>query len=111
MTEQGKVIAILEKRTGVNPRTGNTWATQAFVIETNDRFPIKMCFTIFGEDKISLARLRLGEILMVVGYPESHQYENNWYTELRCTDIIDNGLSRFVAPMFPTDTPTSPLRY
>lgn len=110
MTEQGRVIAILEKRTGVNPRTGNTWATQAFVIETNDRFPIKMCFTIFGEDKINMAHLRLGETLLVAGYPESHQYENNWYTELRCTDIIVNGLSRFVNPLFPTGpkTPLSP---
>lgn len=96
MTEKGRVIEVMPVQSGMNPRTGKKWMNQQFVIETDERFPIKIAFTIFGEDKVEMARVRVGELLTVVGYAESHKGENRWFTECRCTDIIDNGLSRFV---------------
>lgn len=94
MTEKGRVIEILQKRSGISPRTGNTWATQGFVIETNDRFPIKIAFTLFGEENIQKAQLRIGEQVAVDFYAESHKSGDNWFTDLRALDIISNNVSR-----------------
>ena len=45
----GKVIAVLEPRSGVS-KTGNEWKVQEYVIETHDQYPRKMCFDVFGAD-------------------------------------------------------------
>ena len=50
----GKVIAVLEPRGGVS-KTGNEWKVQEYVIETHDQYPRKMCFDVFGADKIAQA--------------------------------------------------------
>ena len=47
----GKIIAVLEPRGGVS-KTGNPWKVQEYVLETNEQYPRKMCFDVFGEDKI-----------------------------------------------------------
>lgn len=95
--ETGRVIYIGAVRNGVSTRTGNTWASQEFVIETNERTPRKIAFTIFGEQNIQNAALRQGETIQVSGWVESHEYNGNWFTECRAYDIIDNGRSRFVS--------------
>lgn len=99
MKESGKVVYIGTKRTGMNARTGNEWASQDFVIETNERYPRKIAFTIMGSENIDKANLALGETIEVVGFSESHEYNGQWYTENRCTDILQNNYSRFVARM------------
>lgn len=99
MTERGKIIFVGAVERGVAAKTGSAWASQEFVIETNERYPRKIAFTIFGEEKISNAAIREGEIIDVIFFPESHQWNSRWFTELRATDIIDNGRSRFVVPL------------
>lgn len=96
MQQQGKVILVGSIERGVATRTGNAWASQEIVIETQERFPIKQCWRIFGEEKISAAAIREGELVTMVGYPESHEYNGSWYTELRVTDVLDGNMSRFV---------------
>ena len=101
MVINGKVIFIAQERSGVSTRTGQTWKSLEFVIETNERYPVKIAFTIFGEDNITKANLKMGENVDVVFYPESHEYNVALYTELRCNDICQNGISRFAqAQMF-----------
>ena len=36
---KGKIIAILEKRSGVTKSTGNNWFSQSYVLETSDAYP------------------------------------------------------------------------
>ena len=48
----GKIIAILPPRGGVSRTSGNEWKSQEFVIENHDQYPRKMCFDVFGADKI-----------------------------------------------------------
>ena len=40
----GKVIAIMQPRSGVSQRTGNQWMTQEYVIEVPGQYPKKMLF-------------------------------------------------------------------
>ena len=56
----GKVIAVLEPRSGVS-KTGNEWKVQEYVIETHDQYPRKMCFDVFGADKIAQFNIQVGE--------------------------------------------------
>ena len=60
----GKVIAVLEPRGGVS-KTGNEWKVQEYVIETHDQYPRKMCFDVFGADKIAQFNIQVGEELNV----------------------------------------------
>ena len=49
----GRVIAVLEARSGLAKTTGNPWMTQEYVIETHEQFPRRMVFNVFGEEKIN----------------------------------------------------------
>ena len=53
----GKIIQVLEERSGISARTGSEWRMGSFVLETtNDRFPRKMVFEVFGADKLQQFR-------------------------------------------------------
>ena len=64
----GKVIAIMEARSGVSSRTGNNWMTQEYVIEVPGQYPRKMLFNIFGEDRIKQFNIQPGELLNAIQY-------------------------------------------
>ena len=49
----GKIIAVLPERGGVSQRTGSEWKVQEYVLETQEQYPRKMCFDVFGADKIA----------------------------------------------------------
>lgn len=77
----GKLIKILPPVTG-NSANGQ-WKKQSFVIEyASGQFPKKVCFQVWG-DKINMANLVEGEDIHVFFEPESREYNNNWYTDLR----------------------------
>ena len=61
----GKIIAILPPRGGVSRTSGNEWKSQEFVIENHDQYPRKMCFDVFGADKIEQFNIQMGEELTV----------------------------------------------
>lgn len=57
----GKIIAALEKRSGVSQKTGKEWSTQEFVLETHDQYPRKVCFEVFGDERIKQFNISVGE--------------------------------------------------
>ena len=61
----GKIIAILSPRGGVSKTSGNEWKSQEYVIENHDQYPRKMCFDVFGADKIEQFNIQMGEELTV----------------------------------------------
>ncbi len=50
MEIQGKVIAVLPERSGISQR--GEWRSQTYVIETQEQYPKKMAFDVFGGDRI-----------------------------------------------------------
>ena len=70
----GKVIAVLEPRGGVS-KTGNEWKVQEYVTETHDQYPKKMCFDVFGADKIAQFNIQAGEELNVFLYNKENTQE------------------------------------
>lgn len=55
----GKIIAALPSRSGVS-KEGKSWMTQEFVLETHDQYPRKVCFDVFGEERLKQFNIQIG---------------------------------------------------
>ena len=88
MEIQGKVIAVLAPREGTS-KTGNPWKVQEYVIETEEQYPKKMCFEIFGNDRISqfASMLVVGNTVKVSFDIDAHEYQGRWYNSVRAFDV------------------------
>ena len=79
----GKLIKKLPEQSGESSR--GHWVRMEFVIETSDQFPKQVCFSLWGEDKVSIVRnMQLGTETKVYFSPESREFNERWYTELKC---------------------------
>lgn len=87
MELSGKIIAVLEKRAGVAKSTGNPWAVQSYVLETHDQYPRKMCFDVFGEDKINQFAIQAGEEVTVSFDIDAREYQGRWYNSIRAWKV------------------------
>ncbi len=82
MEISGKVIAVLPANSGVSARTGNAWMSQEYVIETHDQYPKKVCFRVFGEDRIKQFNIQSGEELTVSFDLDAHEYNGRWFNQV-----------------------------
>ena len=84
----GKVIAIMEPRSGVSQRSGNAWMTQEYVIEVPGQYPRKMVFNIFGEDRIKQFNIQAGEEITVQFDIDAREYNGRWFNDIRAWNIL-----------------------
>ena len=83
---KGKIQQILKPESGVS-RAGKEWKKQEFVIETEEQFPRKVCFTLFN-DKVSLIDgLSAGEEVDVAFNLESREFNGKWYHNINAWKI------------------------
>ncbi len=87
MEISGKIIAVLPANSGVSARTGNAWMSQEYVIETHDQYPKKMCFRIFGEDRIKQFNIQSGEELTVSFDVDAHEYNGRWFNQINAWKV------------------------
>ena len=81
MEIKGKIIAVLPERGGVS-QAGKEWMTQEYVLETEDRYPRKMSFSVFGADRIAQFNIQLGEKLTVMFDIDCKEYNGRWYNSI-----------------------------
>jgi len=85
----GKVIAILQPRSGQSQRTGNPWMSQEYVIEVpSGQYPRRMVFTVFGEDRIKMFNLQIGEDVTVQFDIDAHEYQGRWFNDIRAFNVF-----------------------
>ena len=95
----GKVIAVLEPRGGVS-KSGNQWKVQEYVIETHDQYPRRMCFDVFGEDKIQQFNIQVGEELNVSFDIDAREWQGRWFNSIRAWKVERvNAAADAVPPM------------
>ena len=82
----GKIIAILQPRGGVS-KSGNEWKAQEYVIEDHGQYPRKMCFDVFGADKIEQFNIQMGEELTVSFDIDARQWQDRWFNSIRAWKI------------------------
>lgn len=87
MEVTGKIIAILQPKSGVSQKSGNAWYTQEFVIEIPGQYTRKMVFNIFGEDKVREANIRMGDDVTVHFDIDAHEYNGRWFNEIRAFKV------------------------
>ncbi|MCL1822005.1 MAG: DUF3127 domain-containing protein [Prolixibacteraceae bacterium] len=86
LSVKGKLVKILKEETGVS-RAGNAWKKQDFIIETNDQYPKKICFTLFN-DKVNLIEgLPEGTEIDVSFDVESREFNGKYYHNLNAWKI------------------------
>lgn len=86
MEISGKLIKILQEVRGESQR--GPWVRGGFVIETDGEYPRQVAFTTFGEDRLAMvAGIPLNSPVIVTFTPESREYQDRWYTDLRCSRI------------------------
>lgn len=109
----GKIIQVLPLQEGVAKSTGNPWKIQSYVLETQEQYPKKICFEIFGEDRINSNKCALGDVVTVSFDIESHEYNGRWFTRVRAWRIQQGVVSAEVsqpiaaAPATPVAAPMS----
>lgn len=99
----GKLIKILQEVRGESQR--GPWVRGGFVIETEDTYPRQVAFTLFGEDRLAMLNSLVMNAPVVVTFsPESREFNERWYTDLRCIRVVPiNGAA--LAPQAATAAP------
>ncbi len=82
MEISGKIIAVLPEQGGIS-KTGNPWKLQSYVLETQEQYPKKVYFEIFGEDRIKNNPCKIDDIVTVSFDIESREFNGRWYTSIR----------------------------
>ena len=85
-TINGKFVQNLPTTSGESQR--GTWVRGGFVIEYGEEYPRKCAFTTFGEDKVAQhANIPSGTPVQVKFAPESREFNDKWYTDLRAISV------------------------
>lgn len=113
MEIKGKIIVALPEQGGTS-RTGNAWRKREYVLETQETYPKKVCFNLFG-DRIDQFPMSVGEEVNVSFDLESREYNGRWYTDVRAYKVEKSGAAAPApaapaAPMggIPGDFPPAP---
>ena len=85
MEIQGKVIAVLPERSGVSAR--GEWKSQTYVIETQEQYPKKMAFDVFGADRLAQFNIHSGEVINVSFDIDAHEYHGRWFNSISAWNV------------------------
>jgi hypothetical protein len=99
----GKIVDILKEESGVG-KTGKEWRNKSFVIEYGDKYPKKVCFSLFG-DKISLIdKYFVDDEIEVFFNIESREFNGRWFTGANAWKI--EGISQVTGTVSSTPVDT-----
>lgn len=111
----GKIIAVLPERGGISQRTGAEWKVQEYVLETQEQYPRKMCFDVFGADKIAQFNIQIGEVLTVSFDVDAREYQGRWYNSIRAWKVdrqVAAPMGEAMPPFQPADVaPAAPVDF
>ena len=105
----GKIIAVMQPRSGVSQRTGNSWMTQEYVMEVPGQYPKKMVFNIFGEDRIKQFNIQMGEDVTVSFDIDAREFNGRWYNDIRAYNVQRGVVAPAGAPVGAAPAAGSPF--
>lgn len=89
-------MQVLPVQTGEG-RNG-TWSKGGFVIEAGDRYPKKVCCTVWGEQIAQINNFKPGDMVKAGIDLESREFNGRWYTDIRAWRIDRAGSGDAGAP-------------
>lgn len=93
----GKIIQVLTPQEGVG-KNGNPWKVQGYVLETQEQYPRKVQFEVFGEDRIKNNPCDIDQLVTVSFDIESREFNGRWYTSIRAWRIQQGDTTQAAAP-------------
>jgi hypothetical protein len=88
MELSGRIIAVLEAKSGTSSKTGNNWMKQEYVMEVPGDYPRHCAFTVFGEDRIKQLNIQNGEDITIQFDIDAHEFNGRWYNDFRAYRVI-----------------------
>jgi len=85
MEIKGKIILALPEQGGTS-KAGKPWRKREYVLETQETYPKKVCFNLFG-DRIDQYPVAPGDDVTVSYDLESREFNGRWYTDVRAYKI------------------------
>lgn len=83
----GKAIAALPVKSGVSQRTGEQWQSREYVIETQEQYPKKICFEVFGTEKLKEFNIRNNDLIKVHFDITAREYNGKWFNSIRAWKV------------------------
>lgn len=88
----GKIILCMPEQGGTS-KAGKAWRKREYVLETQETYPKKVCFNIFG-DRIDQYPINQGDDVTVSFDLESREFNGRWYTDVRAYKVERPGASQ-----------------
>lgn len=101
----GKIIAVLPAQTGEGKN--GPWRSQDYVLETQDQYPKKVCFNLFGA-KIDQYPVAIDDQVTVSFDIESREWNGRWFTSIRAWKVEKAAVSGPAADAYGTPPPPMP---
>lgn len=97
----GRIAKVFPANSGVSQRTGNKWISQEYLLEffswSGARYPDRVVFRIFGEDRIKQFNIQeMEENVTVVLRIDAHESDGRWYNEVSATNVLRAGQRQMV---------------
>ena len=108
MEVSGKIIQVLPEQGGISKTSGKEWKLQAYVLETQEQYPRKVHFEVFGEDRIKANPCQLDDIVTVSFDIESREFNGRWYTSIRAWKIQQGVIETAPQPVPVAQTVAAP---
>ena len=86
MDISGRLIQVLQEQGGEG-KNGNKWAKCDFVIETQEKYPKKVCLTAWNDLIGTVKGLPLESEVKVSFDISSREYNGRWYTDVKAWKV------------------------
>lgn len=91
----GNCVAVMPLETGTS-KTGKPWQKRNFIAETEEQYPKKICFQLFGERTNECPEP--GEKVKVSFDIESREYNGRWYTQISAWKVERPSAAQTASP-------------
>lgn len=106
MEIKGKIVHALPEQSGTS-KSGNPWKKREYVLETQETYPKKVCFNLFG-DRVTQYPMAVGDEVTVSFDLESREFNGRWYTDVRAWKVEKASAAKPGAPMPAAEFPAPP---
>lgn len=83
MEVTGKIIVVLPVQEGTS-KAGNPWKKRYYVLETQETYPKKIAFYVFGSDRVAqYENIAAGMMVRLSFDIESREWQGRWFTDIQ----------------------------
>lgn len=104
---KGIAIMALPKRTGISAKTGEPWESRQYIIETQEQYPRKILFDVFGADKLAQFDIHKNDFVKVQFDISCREYNGKWFNQISAFRVEKINPDQPTTNAAPTNNPSS----